>query len=226
MSFTKKPKTIDPSAVDPSVYYYDEVYDEMKEKDDILKDDRKNLPEKRNKPSKYIQGLEETAKLRKTEHDLRKYNKYARDREKARAEGCSPDEEVYITPAYSEKLNELKRLEDERAHRLQQEKNSSMNFTKINHPMKEKLKDNPATPGPSNEQSDSRYTTSGATSNVTSKNETKTSHTSLSTSKKCLKTIEDRREYLRELLKKRTVGKEYEQAVERYINRKAETASR
>lgn len=184
MSFTKKPKNINPDEVDPSVYYYDEVYDEEKPKSP-KQDVRQG--------SKYIQGLKETAELRKTEKEIRKFKRYTRDREDA-----NPDEDIYITSAYKKKLKEVSELGDEKIKKRFRE----------NHEKSEL---------PEECTSTSRTQKSSNDLTVTLDRDIET----CDQDSKLPKTIEERRVYLKQILAKRTIGKVYDEAVQRYIQRKS-----
>nr|CAG4649664.1 EOG090X0D2W [Scapholeberis mucronata] len=100
---------------DPTVFQYDEVYDEMQQK----KEDKK--PPKEEKKPKYIANLLKTAELRKVETERRVERKVQKERE---TEGdMFNDKEAFVTPAYRAKLAELKKLEEEERLRELQEAN-------------------------------------------------------------------------------------------------------
>lgn len=91
---------------DPTVFQYDEVYDDMEkernEKKEQAKGDRK---------PKYIHELLKTAERRNRENERRIEKQVQRDREK---EGdMYKDKEAFVTGAYKRKMEELKRLEEE-----------------------------------------------------------------------------------------------------------------
>lgn len=219
MSFNKKPKTINPDEVDPSVYYYDEVYDEMK--DEEKPKTKESSQKSRDGGSKYIQGLKETAELRKTEKELRKFRKYARDREEARADGDLSDEDVYITDAYKQKLKEMKKLEEEKLRRLEMEKDNTMNFMKrprVEKDCTENSRHILAKPGTSKETKHDEVKVSTHPDELPDSPTVDSEH---KPTKRRPRTIEERREYLREVLTKRTTGVVLDEAVERYIQRKA-----
>lgn len=215
---SKKPKTIDPDKVDPSVYYYDEVYDEMKEDEEDKNRSTKN-DSNLNKPrtSKYIQGLQETADLRKTEKELRRFKKYARDREEVEKDAgtkSNNDDHVYITEGYRKKLKEMKLLEEDKRKLLEHEKDNTMNFLKkfkndIDDYFDKKDLDNTSTNKLANEDKKINI------------EPLRVEGPQLLPEKKKLKTLRDRREYLRKVLSKRTVGKVFDDAVKRYKERKA-----
>lgn len=109
MSFSKKPTKINSDTVDPSVYYYDEVYDEKPDEDLEVTSSSK---EKKDKGSKYLDGMKEAAEKRKVDKEIRKFKRYARDRADAEKSGCLADNDVYITSSYREKIKEMKLLEE------------------------------------------------------------------------------------------------------------------
>lgn len=196
MSYSRKPKTINPNEVDPSVYYYDEVYDQLKEEE---KDQREEAKEKKlRESSKYIKGLLETAELRKTEKELRRFKKYAEEGDQ--------DEEVFITSTYKRKLEDMKRLEEDKRRRLEHEKDNSMNFVKK---FESKLAESEPKLGQSSIELEKGVEKTEAAINPQPK-----------PPRKELKTKEERRDYLRKLLAKRTVGKALDDAIARYKERK------
>lgn len=223
MSFSKKPKTINLDEVDPSVFYYDEVYDDMKKEEQ--NDDRRDT-EKRNtcKPSGslYIKGLQETADIRKTEKELRRFKKYARDNEK------TPDigEEVYLTAGYKRKLEEMKLLEDDKRRRLEEERDNSMNFLKKCYSdkdknAKERFNKNcdilqPMSSKLSTEYSEAKVDNNGTNTEIIGPQPIRP--------KRELKTFKERKDYLRKVLAKRTIGKVLEGAVQRYRERKTSSS--
>lgn len=216
MSLSKKPKTINPDEVDPSVYYYDEVYDDMKNEE--RPNDRQSNKAKPS-GSKYIKNLIETAEQRKSEKEIRKFKKYARDREEA--ERDSHGGEVYITSSYKKKLEEMKKLEDEKRKRIRMEQDRTMNiFTK--HKDGTSGTDRPSsTSKHSKPSSDDPKSEIGTRPEPTAElDESKSTEKSNKPKRMQLKTIEERRQYLREILAKRTVGKIYQDAVEKYKQRK------
>lgn len=211
MAFNKKPKNINPDEVDPEVYYYDEVYDEMKEDNQSVEQEKASNQTKEG--SKYIKGLLETAELRRSEKEIRVFKKYARDREKAKTIEGVDDEDVYISSSYKKRLKEIEVLEAEKRKRLSLEKDNRMNFSKKSDVNQESDKEVLCE---SNEISDENVA-----SEFPKVEEVKDNSNVERKSKPKLKTIEERRKFLRELLAKRTVGKTYDQAVQRYLDRKA-----
>lgn len=213
MSLNKKPKTIDPNQVDPGVYYYDEVYDDMK---DVETETQKSLKETK-QGSKYIEGLKQTAELRKAEKELRKFKRYATDREKAEADGDLSGCDVFITSAYKKRLEEVKKLEEEKKRQLALEKDKSMNFLKT----QPKAVIEPTRPEPSDCDPPETLNQVSTLTEVPPVEEQIEESTSRPDKRKRPRTIDERREYLRQILAKRTVGKVFDQAVERYHRRKA-----
>lgn len=90
----------------PTIFQYDEVYDDIERKKDqfkITKDEKK-------KP-KYIQNLLKAAERRKKEQEYRIERMVQKERE---AEGTMyADKESFVTSAYRAKLEEFKRMEEE-----------------------------------------------------------------------------------------------------------------
>lgn len=92
---------------DPSVYQYDELYDDMDAKRKESKLSRKDLDKK----PKYINKLLQSAERRKRENERRIERQVQRERE---AEGEEfKDKESFVTSAYRAKLEELKKLDEE-----------------------------------------------------------------------------------------------------------------
>lgn len=92
---------------DPTVFQYDELYDEMQEKKKESKLSRKDLDRK----PKYINKLLETAERRKRENERRIERQVQKEREE---EGEQfKDKESFVTSAYRKKLEELKVLEEQ-----------------------------------------------------------------------------------------------------------------
>lgn len=222
MSFNKKPKTIDPNEVDPSVYYYDEVYDEMKDEDAKVGAQHQSKDTK--KVSKYIEGLKQTAEIRKAEKELRKFKRYASDRRRAEADGDISDEDVYITSAYKKKLDEFKKLEEEKRRQLDLEKDNTMNFLKTQPKSVIEQVQAPTKSDPSRTSDESPIEIQSSSKDRTDKisdGDSFNEGSSKSSKRKRPRTIDERREYLREILAKRTIGTIFNQAVERYHIRKA-----
>ncbi|XP_068644118.1 uncharacterized protein [Aristolochia californica] len=101
---------------DPSVFDYDGVYDEMKQK--IAQPLAKDRQERK---SKYIEKLMEKTKTREREHEIVYERKLAKERNKD--EHLYAEKEKFVTSAYKKKLAEqAKWLEEERLRQLREEK--------------------------------------------------------------------------------------------------------
>ncbi|WOL11868.1 hypothetical protein Cni_G20632 [Canna indica] len=101
---------------DPSVFDYDGVYDEMKEK--IA---RPKIQDKTERKSKYIETLMEKAKQREREHEVVYERKLLKERSKE--DHLFADKEKFVTSAYKKKLAEqAKWLEEERLRKIREEK--------------------------------------------------------------------------------------------------------
>lgn len=93
---------------DPTIYQYDEVYDDM----DRTKSQSEVTKQKEKKP-KYIQNLLKTAERRKKEQEHRIGRMLQKERE---AEGdMYADKESFVTSAYRAKIEEFKKMEEEEA---------------------------------------------------------------------------------------------------------------
>nr|CAG4637332.1 EOG090X0D2W [Ceriodaphnia reticulata] len=105
---------------DPTVFQYDEVYEDMQQQ----KEEKK--PQKEERKPKYIANLLKTAELRKVELERRVERKVQKERE---TEGdMFNDKEAFVTPAYRAKLAELKKLEEE--ERLRELREANLDVTK------------------------------------------------------------------------------------------------
>ncbi|XP_043800954.1 nuclear speckle splicing regulatory protein 1 [Apis laboriosa] len=90
----------------PTIFQYDEVYDDIERK----KDQSKSTKDEKKKP-KYIQNLLKAAERRKKEQEYRIERMVQKERE---AEGTMyADKESFVTSAYRAKLEEFKRMEEE-----------------------------------------------------------------------------------------------------------------
>lgn len=108
-SLKRQDRVIQQKAVeeDPTVYQYDELYDDMQEKRKESKLSRKDLDKK----PKYIGKLLQTAERRKRENERRIERQVQKERE---LEGEQfKDKESFVTSAYKKKLEELKELEEQ-----------------------------------------------------------------------------------------------------------------
>ncbi|TVU00299.1 hypothetical protein EJB05_54287 [Eragrostis curvula] len=101
---------------DPSVFAYDEVYDEMKEKAA-----RPKMQDKVVRESKYIAQLKEKAEQRKREQDIIYERKLQKERSKE--DHLFGDKDKFVTSAYRKKLEEQQKwLEEEKRRQRQEEK--------------------------------------------------------------------------------------------------------
>lgn len=93
--------------VDPTIFQYDELYDEMSANREEAKKAKSNV----NRESKYINKLLVAAEKRKIEYETRLERKVQKERE---AEGDQfKDKEVFVTAAYREKLEAMKKAEED-----------------------------------------------------------------------------------------------------------------
>ncbi|XP_065363381.1 nuclear speckle splicing regulatory protein 1 [Calliphora vicina] len=94
-------------AEDPTIFQYDELYDEMENK----REEEKQVKSKEPKKARYITKLMETAERRKLENELRVERQVQKERE---AEGEEfKDKEQFVTSAYRKKLEEMRLLEEQ-----------------------------------------------------------------------------------------------------------------
>ncbi|KAG9450537.1 hypothetical protein H6P81_010502 [Aristolochia fimbriata] len=101
---------------DPSVFDYDGVYDEMKQKiaQPLMKD-------RQERKSKYIEKLMAKAKERERDHEIVYEKKLAKERSKD--DHLYAEKEKFVTSAYKKKLAEqAKWLEEERLRQLREER--------------------------------------------------------------------------------------------------------
>lgn len=117
----RKPKNFNPRHVDPSIYLYDEVYDDIKDDTEEMESPKKH----KSSAPKYVLGLKENAEMRKNEREIRKFKKYAKEREE---EGGSDEGEVFVTETYKAKLKLIEELEREKKRSLDKEKAKEMNY--------------------------------------------------------------------------------------------------
>lgn len=95
--------------VDPSIFAYDEVYDNMKAAEAAAVQARKNASES-DKP-KYVSGLLQAAETRKKDRIRAEDKLIEREREKEGDE--FQDKDAFVTQAYKEQQAELRRAEEE-----------------------------------------------------------------------------------------------------------------
>ncbi|KAL7007168.1 hypothetical protein EMMF5_003394 [Cystobasidiomycetes sp. EMM_F5] len=103
--------------VDPSIFAYDEVYDNMKAAEAAAVQARKNASES-DKP-KYVSGLLQAAETRKKDRIRAEDKLIEREREKEGDE--FQDKDAFVTQAYKEQQAELRRAEEEERIREEQE---------------------------------------------------------------------------------------------------------
>ncbi|XP_014234366.1 nuclear speckle splicing regulatory protein 1 [Trichogramma pretiosum] len=92
--------------VDPTIFQYDEVYDEIEK----AKEEEKAHYKVDNKP-KYIQNLLKSAELRKKEQELRKDRIIQKEIEAE--DNMFPDKERFVTSSYKAKLEESKKFQED-----------------------------------------------------------------------------------------------------------------
>lgn len=94
-------------AEDPTIFQYDELYDDMDNKREEAKETKRLEPRK----AKYISRLMEHAERRKLENELRIERQVQKDRE---AEGeMYKDKDTYVTAAYRKKLESIRQLQEQ-----------------------------------------------------------------------------------------------------------------
>lgn len=94
-------------AEDPTIFQYDELYDDMNSKREESTKVKKLEP----KTPKYIKKLLETAEKRKIENELRIERQVQKERE---AEGEQfKDKEAFVTSTYRKKLEEMRQLREQ-----------------------------------------------------------------------------------------------------------------
>ncbi|XP_016980061.1 nuclear speckle splicing regulatory protein 1 [Drosophila rhopaloa] len=94
-------------AEDPTIFQYDELYDDMDNKREEAKQSKSNEPRK----PKYIGRLMEHAERRKLEKELRIERQVQKDRE---AEGeMYKDKDTYVTAAYRKKLESIRQMQEQ-----------------------------------------------------------------------------------------------------------------
>ncbi|KAM8720885.1 hypothetical protein ACLKA7_006861 [Drosophila subpalustris] len=94
-------------AEDPTIFQYDELYDDMDNKREEAKESKRQEPRK----AKYISRLMEHAERRKLENELRIERQVQKDRE---AEGEKfKDKDTYVTAAYRKKLESIRQLQEQ-----------------------------------------------------------------------------------------------------------------
>ncbi|KAF8910958.1 coiled-coil domain-containing protein 55-domain containing protein [Gymnopilus junonius] len=115
--------------VDETVYEYDEVWDKMQEAKQRLQA-AKEADAAVRKP-KYIQGLLSSAATRKLDHLRAEEKMMQRERE---AEGdLYQDKESFVTQAYKEQMEEVRRAEEEEKRREEARKKQGGSSTGLTH---------------------------------------------------------------------------------------------
>ncbi|KAI0636881.1 coiled-coil domain-containing protein 55-domain containing protein [Trametes polyzona] len=118
MSKSMKKKLEQEKRVDSTVFQYDEVWDKMQEAK-LRQKEAKEADAKERKP-KYINGLLASAATRRLDHLRAEEKMIQRERE---AEGDEfKDKEAFVTQAYKEQMEELRRAEEEERRREEEEK--------------------------------------------------------------------------------------------------------
>ncbi|KAI0665179.1 coiled-coil domain-containing protein 55-domain containing protein [Cubamyces menziesii] len=118
MSKSMKKKLEQEKKVDSTVFQYDEVWDKMQEAK-LKQKEAKEADAKERKP-KYISGLLASAATRRLDHLRAEEKMIQRERE---AEGDEfKDKEAFVTQAYKEQMEELRRAEEEERKREEEEK--------------------------------------------------------------------------------------------------------
>nr|CAG4644284.1 EOG090X0D2W [Lepidurus arcticus] len=105
---------------DPTVFQYDEVYDDLEK----AREERK--PAKEEKKPKYIENLLKSAEVRQRDYERRLERKIQKERDSE--EGQFADKEAFVTSAYKAKMAEMAKLEEDERRRDAIE--SAMDVTK------------------------------------------------------------------------------------------------
>ncbi|XP_011188904.2 nuclear speckle splicing regulatory protein 1 [Zeugodacus cucurbitae] len=92
---------------DPTVFQYDELYDEMESK----REQEQEVKSKEPKKPKYIGRLMEFAERRKLENELRVERQVQKEREEEGEE--FKDKESFVTSTYRKKLEEMRKLQEQ-----------------------------------------------------------------------------------------------------------------
>ncbi|XP_039962014.1 nuclear speckle splicing regulatory protein 1 [Bactrocera neohumeralis] len=92
---------------DPTVFQYDELYDEMENK----REQEQEVKSKEPKKPKYIGRLMEFAERRKLENELRVERQVQKEREQEGEE--FKDKESFVTSTYRKKLEEMRKLQEQ-----------------------------------------------------------------------------------------------------------------
>ncbi|KAI0709331.1 coiled-coil domain-containing protein 55-domain containing protein [Earliella scabrosa] len=118
LSKAAKKKLEEEKKVDSTVFEYDEVWDKMQEAK-LRQKEAKEADAKERKP-KYISGLLSSAATRRLDHLRAQEKMIQRERE---LEGDEfKDKEAFVTQAYKDQMEELRRAEEEERQREEEEK--------------------------------------------------------------------------------------------------------
>lgn len=98
-------------SIDPTIFSYDEVYDSMKSAQQAAIEARKAAKEAEGDAPKYVSGLLKAAEVRKKDRIRAEDKLIEREREKEGDE--FGDKDAFVTAAYKEQQEELRRLEEE-----------------------------------------------------------------------------------------------------------------
>lgn len=109
---------------DPTVFQYDEVYDDIERKKEVEKESKKDVDRK----PKYVHNLLKAADERQKEFERRIERQVQKEREKEGNEFA--DKESFVTSAYRNKMEEIAKQEEEEARMAQIE--SALDVTKQN----------------------------------------------------------------------------------------------
>ncbi|KAJ2720252.1 hypothetical protein GGI07_004724 [Coemansia sp. Benny D115] len=115
---SQKPAEPEQPVADPSVYAYDEFYDEISNARKQLKQSRKD-----DMRPKYMEKLLETAKQRHIQQEVVREKLLEKERE--READMYKDTEVFVTKAYKEKKEQRMRLAEEEKERERQEEDQA-----------------------------------------------------------------------------------------------------
>merc|ERR1719450_1550499 len=109
---------------DPTVFQYDEVYDDIEKKKEVEKESKKDVDRK----PKYVHNLLKAADERQKEFERRIERQVQKERE---AEGNEfADKESFVTSAYRKKMEEIAKQEEEEARMARIE--AALDVTKQN----------------------------------------------------------------------------------------------
>jgi len=109
---------------DPTVFQYDEVYDDIERKKEVEKESKKDVDRK----PKYVHNLLKAADERQKEFERRIERQVQKEREQEGNEFA--DKESFVTSAYRKKMEEIAKQEEEEARMAQIE--AALDVTKQN----------------------------------------------------------------------------------------------